>query len=225
MVLLKHLLTKLNLPPQNIRYFHLGIILFLTYICFSVIISLDFFDSFDPKVTQFLQTVTPRFLDIPLSFFSVLGSAEITSIILIFILILIYNKKRQIPISFGLFGLVVIFELIGKYLIVHPGPPNYFLRYALPFSTPAHILTSFSFPSGHVSRTIFIVIIMSILAIRSIPNIILKSAVLSILIVFSIIMVSSRIYLGEHWISDTIGGFFLGSALGFFAMVYLNLKK
>jgi len=45
------------------------------------------------------------------------------------------------------------------------------------------------------------------------------------LFVFLGLMVISRIYLGEHWTSDVIGGTLLGSSLGIFTAITVPLKK
>jgi len=54
-----------------------------------------------------------------------------------------------------------------------------------------------SFPSGHVARFAFLVRIVD-----PIPTWVLGVGI--------VVMALTRIYLGEHWLSDTIGGAILG---------------
>jgi membrane-associated phospholipid phosphatase len=48
-----------------------------------------------------------------------------------------------------------------------------------------------------------------------------KWFVISILAFYDIAMLVSRIYLGEHWLSDIIGGSILGISMGLFAVLFL----
>ena len=54
----------------------------------------------------------------------------------------------------------------------------------------------------------------------------ITKVVLTVLLVgYDITMLVSRVYLGEHWTSDVIGGTILGSALGLFMGVFLTDKS
>lgn len=174
----------------------------------------------DTAVTLVLQTVITRVFDMPLSFLSLVGSSEVTLIIVAAIAGLIYLKTKKIFYGAGMFFVIYIFELIGKIFIYHPGPPREFFRYDLPFSFPsAYVHTNYSFPSGHVSRTVFIAVLLLFAARKLDFSKRATKLVFLGSILITALMIVSRIYLGEHWFTDVLGGTLLGSSMGILAMV------
>lgn len=216
------LIKKINLRPKNLHRLYAGLVFLGMFTIFTVIESLRVFNKFDPSITRIFQKIIPRTLDTPLSYFSIFGSIELTTIILLLIIAVIFYKNKIILPSLGLFGAVMVFELIGKFFVFHPGPPKFFFRYDLPFSTPEYLSTSYSYPSGHVGRTSFIIVVAIIMALKFAKTFRSRAILTAILLAWLLVMSISRIYLGEHWASDVIGGLLLGTAMGFFAMVYYD---
>ena len=211
---LKSHLDSFNLKPQNFKAVLWGFILLGAFLLLTILETWRLFLVVDPVVTELLQMVTPTFLNLPLSFFSLLGSFEITTLILLIVVVLEYRKNKTILFSLILFGMILVFEMIGKFFLLHGGPPQEFFRYTLPFSFPtSYVQTGYSFPSGHVSRTIFLAVI-GIFLLRK------KVLLIVIIILTSLAMVYSRIYLGEHWFSDTLGGVLLGGSMGLLSSCY-----
>jgi undecaprenyl-diphosphatase len=82
-----------------------------------------------------------------------------------------------------------------------------------------------SFPSGHVLFYVifFGFLLLLMLRLKSIPRIVrIITASISIILIFTIPI--SRIYLGAHWFTDVLGGFFLGLVC-LYILSYLYLQK
>ena len=186
---------------------------------FLILLGLEFnglFTALDPAISKWLQMVIPRVFDVPLSFFSLVGSFEITAGIIGVWALIYWKKTKKVPWGLGFFVLLMVIELFGKTVLVHPGPPADFFRTTLPFYLPtSNVETNGSFPSGHVSRTVFLVTIGFFWAGRH------RIVFAFCLLTFAFIMAISRIYLGEHWTSDVIGGLLLGSSMGMMAVRFL----
>jgi membrane-associated phospholipid phosphatase len=190
-----------------------GYLFLLFFLIISFGIQKKIFTEFDRQSIIFLQKEIPFFLDTPFSFFSILGSFEITTIILI---VLLYGvKKLNTIFTFGIYGLGLVIELLAKNILMHPGPTEQFHRYEFDFSLPTSMYqTGNSFPSGHALRSSFLITILLLITFRakhlSKNKKILFSLFLSVILA---IMLVSRISLGEHWFSDVVAGVSLGVGL------------
>lgn len=199
-----------------------GLVFFLLFLIFTVAIQARLLIQFDMQSMIFIQKYMPSFADTPLSFFSLLGSFEITTTLLC---IFLWIRKRFDGLMiFGFYGAGLIIELIGKNFIYHPGPPGSYYRYDLGFSFPtSKYTTGYSYPSGHSLRSAYIIIILLALTLQSQQlSSRRKSIIVCILLLFLSIMLVSRVSLGEHWASDVLAGAALGSGLALISVTPID---
>lgn len=202
-------------------FLRVGLLLLITFLLFTFLLSKNFFSGVDVQITKVLQSNIPRFVDIPFSLLSLFGSLEIVSVILLLIW-LIYRKLSYIYvlISFAIFHVI---ELIGKTFVTHPGPTAEFFRYYFSFSLPSSsVQPGSSFPSGHLGRTMFLsVILLFIISGSKKLSLLHKKLLYCFIVVIVALMFISRIYLGEHWFSDVLGGSILGAAMGLLSLFFI----
>jgi membrane-associated phospholipid phosphatase len=208
---------------KNLVLLSVGITSFCLFVIFSYLVHKNLFTGIDFDTTVRLQNNIPRKLDEIFSVFSSIGSFEPMLIVLVVILLV----WRKILIGFLLFSAFVtfhIFELFGKYMVNHPPPPEFMLRTERIIQFDQfHVRTEFSYPSGHSGRAVLLACLLLFIIWNSKYSREFK-IVSSILIAsYVVVMLVSRIYLGEHWTSDVIGGVLLGVALSFCALSAYNV--
>lgn len=203
----------------------LGLILFLAFIGFSYWVAKEVFTHLDFDLTVKLQDKIPRRFDYIFSWFSVLGSYQVTGVIWFVIFFLMLFKRFWVTAaSLFLLPLALAIEVFGKVFVHHPAPPVLFYRGVLDVELPLHYVHDlYSYPSGHETRTAFLIVfLMLYLYFRHSYRV----QVIAQPVLFGIlaIMTVSRIYLGEHWTTDVVGGFLIGTSFGLLSGMTVPLK-
>jgi len=194
----------------------------LLFIVLAFFVHKDVFRSVDYQSMMSLQRLFPAWADIPFSILTLTGSSEVILLAIFTIFVFLYIRKKILFTGIFLIVAIYVIELLGKLSIYHPHPPTMLNRYVFSFYMPSSFLvkTNFSFPSGHMARSVFIACIF-IYFIYCLRKNVRSRRFLMVLTGFYIIsMIISRIYLGEHWLSDVLGGVLLGFSVAGFALVF-----
>lgn len=166
----------------------------------------------DLAVTQAIQSFGFKELDYGMYFFTLLGSLEFTSFALLVVSWYLYRKYEWPGAFLYLFFFMALsgVEYLWKHVVTYTSPGPEFSRQPFEMGLIA-LQTPYSFPSGHVFRSIFLLGIWhQRLDQRQVPqkrSVLFQKVVIAALV---LLICVSRIYLGEHWLSDVVGGFILG---------------
>lgn len=139
------------------------------------------------------------------------------------IIVFIFFKK-SFALCFGVtYGVSVGLNYAIKAIVNRPRP----------YMVDANIINKLnavgqSFPSGHTLSATIICFFLSYWINAKVKNKYLKYTLISLLVVFLIAVIFSRMYLGQHYLTDTIAGLVLGacySIIGLLAYKKYEDKK
>ena len=167
----------------------------------------------DVAFTQALQSVASAPLDLVANLNTLFGQASVTTALAALLAVVLWRRDaRWAWLAAGLFIIAAGAEVALKLTLVHPPPlPEYTRAWWDPLGV--QLSTPSGFPSGHIARVTFFAFFAAGLA-RS-------SRATAALLAFVAYTFWARVYIGDHWLSDAIGGLALGVATGCAAAAWI----
>lgn len=182
------------------RYIISGIF-FLLFITITILMITNNIKVFDDTIYNYIFSLRNDSLDI---IFKTITKFCNTITVIIFVIILVIFLERK-----SMWKLLI--TVVSTVLV------NQLLKHTIRRIRPDHLRLieerGFSFPSGHSMTSIALYGILIYLVYKYIKNKILKIILITLLTLLILGIGISRIYLGVHYPSDVLAGFFLSSSI------------
>ncbi|CAN5239442.1 hypothetical protein BH18CHL2_BH18CHL2_10700 [soil metagenome] len=161
--------------------------------------------SADLAATPLLQRPASAPLDIVANWNTVAGQGIVSAAAAALLAVVLWRRGLGVSAAApALLLATAAIELLLKLTLPQTPPPDAFKR---TFIEPlVRVPTPFSFPSGHVARVTF----LAVFAWHVFP----AAAARAALAAFCAFTLFARVYIGDHWLSDALGGLALGLAVG-----------
>ncbi len=162
----------------------------------------------DRAITIVLQRVASTGLDVGFSLITILGNAEVTALLALVIgMVLIRTGRAPLAIViWALFAGGTAIEWIAKHRLPHVSVPLELQRRGI--NTWHYMIrTPFSYPSGHAFRSLFLAA-ATWLTWGPQANV-GRRRLRTVLVLAVGLMGLALVYLGDHWMSEVVGGYLL----------------
>lgn len=157
----------------------------------------------DLSVQRWLVSVTSAPLDFAVNAHTAAGQVVTTVTVAVGLALIAARRWGGLAWLAPLFLLATgVVELGLKSALYHPSPPAEFIR-ATGNPLGIHVQAPSAFPSGHVTRITF----LAIMATQLWAGAPVRLAAF-VLVAFTLF---ARMYIGDHWLSDVLGGLALGT--------------
>lgn len=187
------------------------IISLISFIIWSLMVITSLVKPLDTAIEALIIEIRNEQLTKIITNLTNLGSAYCLIAISVLLLFLIKNKKTNLFIIINLISAFLSNQII-KLIIRRPRPSSIFLTNA----------TGYSYPSGHTMVSFAFYTYLLYLLCKHTRNKSLKIFLIITISILIILIAFSRVYLGVHYLSDTIGGLLFGIT---YILTFINIIK
>ena len=193
-----------------------AIVAALAFLALAVLVAFGATRAVDLAVIRAFQGVAAYPIDVAVNAHTVVGQLAITLPLSVVVAVVAQRRLGGYAWLGPLFILGTgAIELVFKSIAAHPGPPREFIRaFGNPLGIPREFHPPYAFPSGHMARLTFLAIVLASLF----PS----RAIFAAGALFIALSAFARVYIGDHWISDSLGGIALGSSVAFAAIAWMR---
>lgn len=187
-------------------FFYFGFILLVSFLILTYFVKKDGNFIFDLQITNAIQLISTPGFDQLMTFVSFMGNyyQSIALLVIVTAFFLVIDKKKEALFLFVSTAGVSLMSLILKAFVARPRPSPDLIHQV------GEYLRNDSFPSGHVLFAMGFFGILLYFSFIFLKKKILRYTLVSLLSLCIIFMGISRIYLGAHWFSDTLGSYLIG---------------
>jgi undecaprenyl-diphosphatase len=191
----------MNLKTYLVIAFCISAVSIIGFSLISLLISDQKIIYFDRTVIDMVQGSETLVLTNVMKFFTFIGSAPFVIFLSLFLLLFLYKVLHH------RLELILFAAAITGSAILNGILKQFFQRVRPDFHRLIDI-EGYSFPSGHAMNAFTVYGILSFLLWRHIPSRFGRGVLISVSIIMILAIGISRIYLGVHYPSDIIGGYF-----------------
>jgi undecaprenyl-diphosphatase len=170
----------------------------------AILVSKHTIVHFDSTVISYVQGFEVPMLTAIMKFFTFIGGTVpilVLSILLLFFLYKVFKHRLELILFIAVIaGANILF--VSLKLLFHRARPD--LHRLIEVS-------NYSFPSGHATNAFALYGVLTFLLWRHIPTRLGRSILIIISVIFILAIGVSRIYLGVHYPSDVIAGYFISA--------------
>ena len=204
-------------PPRTTRHVtdaRRGVLYGGAFLLWAALVASRVLAAFDLQATRLLQQWGTAWLDWMLFAFTLIGSVESTGAIVCGLGLWQWARGER-RVAAGLWAAFIVMTLLEaacKLWLPQPHVPAAYDRNPWGAIGFIHVRLPYAFPSGHTLRSVFLFGYLDAWLTRGEPRQAWRLTSHTCCVALILLVCVSRIYLGDHWASDVIGGALLACA-------------